>query len=130
MKATAISIIVVGLLISGVILYTKNSGGVEFAPTTNNNVSMVNGKQVVEIRAKGGYLPRVSVAKAGLPTVLRFNTNGTFDCSSSVRIPSMNLSKVLPQNGSTDIDLGVQQVGTLLGFCGMGMYRFEINFQS
>ena len=85
--------------------------------------------QIIEITAKGGYTPRVSIAKAGIPTILRFNTNGTFDCSSSVRIPSLDIFKYLPQSGTTDIDLGIQSAGTLNGSCGMGMYPFEIQFQ-
>ncbi|MEI7689024.1 MAG: cupredoxin domain-containing protein [Candidatus Nomurabacteria bacterium] len=85
--------------------------------------------QIIEIQAKGGYTPRKSIAKAGVPTILRFNTNGTFDCSSSVRIPSMNIFKSLPQSGTTDIDLGTQKTGVLQGMCGMGMYPFEIDFQ-
>ncbi len=93
-----------------------------------NNVSIVDGKQIVEIKARGGYQPTVSKATAGIPTILRFNTNGTFDCSASVRIPSMDISKVLPQSGSTDIDIGTQQIATLDGTCGMGMYPFQIKF--
>ena len=85
--------------------------------------------QIIEITAKGGYTPRKSIAKAGIPTILRLNTNGTFDCSSSVRIPSLDIFKNLPQSGTTDIDLGIQNVGTLNGSCGMGMYPFEIQFQ-
>ncbi len=46
-----------------------------------SNVSIINGIQIIEVQAKGGYSPRKSTAKAGLPTVLRFNTNGTFDSS-------------------------------------------------
>lgn len=95
-----------------------------------NNVSIVDGTQIIEISAKGGYQPRKSIAKAGIPTIIRFDTKGTFDCSSSVRIPSMNISKSLPQTGSTDIDIGTQQVATLQGTCGMGMYPFEVEFQS
>jgi plastocyanin domain-containing protein len=93
-----------------------------------NNVSIVDGIQIIEITAKGGYIPRKSIAQANIPTILRFNTKGTFDCSSSVRIPSMNISKLLPQSGVTDIDLSVQNTGTLSGTCGMGMYPFEIEF--
>jgi len=62
-----------------------------------NNVSIIDGQQVIDITAKGGYTPRTSVAKAGLPTIVRFITNGTFDCSSFIRIPSMGISKALPQ---------------------------------
>ena len=95
-----------------------------------NNVSIVDGKQIIEINAKGGYQPRKSVAKAGIPTIIRFNTKGTFDCSSAVRIPSLNISKSLPQSGITDIDIGSGEPGKLKGSCGMGMYPFEVEFQS
>jgi plastocyanin domain-containing protein len=98
-------------------------------PENVNNVSVVDGKQIIEIRAKGGYSPVHSVAKAGVPTILRVNTNGTFDCSSSIRIPELNISKNLPMSGTTDIDLGIQKAGTFQGTCGMGMYPFDIKFE-
>ena len=95
-----------------------------------NNVSIVDGKQIIEITARGGYQPRHSVAKAGLPTIIRFETSGTFDCSSSVRIPSLNVFKSLPQTGLTDIDAGSPLAGLVRGSCGMGMYPFEVDFQN
>ena len=107
---------------------TRGSGEEEIINA--NNVTIVDGKQIIEIKAKGGYQPRRSIAKAGVPTILRFNTSGTFDCSSAVRVPSLNISKTLPQTGVTDIDIGVGQAGTLQGMCGMGMYPFEVEFQS
>ena len=128
MKATTISIIVAVILIGGAFMFTK-SGDTTEQVANANNVSVIDGKQIVEINAKGGYQPRKSIAKAGIPTIIRFNTKGTFDCSSSVRIPSLNLSKALPQSGSTDIDIGTGQLGTLQGSCGMGMYPFEIEFR-
>jgi plastocyanin domain-containing protein len=131
MKAGIISIIIAVSLIGGVLVLTKNKNSTSANQITNvNNVSVVNGKQIIEINAKGGYQPRKSVAKAGMPTILRFNTSGTFDCSSSVRIPSLNISKFLPQSGTTDIDIGTQKVAALQGTCGMGMYPFEVDFQS
>jgi len=132
MKTTILSILVAVILIGGAFILTKGNS----EPQSNtqqvaaNNVTVVDGKQIITINAKGGYQPRKSIAKAGMPTIIRFDTNGTFDCSSSVRIPSMNISKVLPQTGSTDIDVGSQQVATLQGTCGMGMYPFEVEFQS
>jgi len=100
------------------------------AATSGNNVSMVDGKQIVEISAKGGYSPRLSLAKAGVPTTLRVKTNGTFDCSGALVIPSINYSENLPMSGTTDIDLPVQSAGkTIQGFCAMGMYNFEVDFQ-
>lgn len=137
-KNTIISIVVSAALIIFAIVLTSgktnnqssNQSGTNATQETSvNNVSIIDGKQIIEITAKGGYTPRKSIAKAGIPTILRFNTNGTFDCSSSVRIPSMNIFKSLPQRGTTDIDLRTQKIGTLNGSCGMGMYPFEISFQ-
>ncbi|MEO5635020.1 MAG: cupredoxin domain-containing protein [Candidatus Paceibacterota bacterium] len=122
-----ISILAVVVLIFGVIIFV--GGSTSNVIQDGQNVTIVDGKQIIEITARGGYTPNASLAKAGIPTILRFNTNGTFDCSSSVRIPSMSLSKMLPNSGSTDIDLGSPEIGTLAGICGMGMYQFEINFE-
>lgn len=105
-------------------------GGDSAKVANADNVTIVDGVQIIEIRAKGGFHPRQSTAKAGIPTVLRFDTNGTFDCSSVVRVPSMDISQNLPQSGTTDIDLGTQEVSTLQGTCGMGMYPFEVEFKS
>lgn len=131
MKSTIISIVIAIVIIGGAIFISKTnlSGGPNVSESVNN-VSIVDGKQIVEIDVKGGYQPRKSVAKAGVPTIVRFVTKGTFDCSSYIRIPSMNIGKTLPQTGTTDIDLGTSTASNLIGMCGMGMYRFEIDFQS
>lgn len=129
MKTTIIPLAIAALFIAGAIVLTSGGGApsdVAFA----NNVSIENGQQIIEIRAKGGYQPRKSTAKANIPTIIRFDTSGTFDCSAAVRIPSMNISQILPQSGTTDIDIGSVGFGTLQGTCGMGMYPFEIEFQA
>ena len=129
MKSTIFSIIIAVTLIGGSIFLLKNN-----PQTTNdapvNNVRVVDGKQIINIHVKGGYQPTKSVAKIGIPTVLRFETGGTFDCSASIRIPSMNIGKILPPSGTTDIDLGTPEITTLQGTCGMGMYPFEVDFQN
>lgn len=131
MKSIIISIVMGAMIIAGAILL---SGGNAEVPreeiVAKNNVSVIGGKQIIELDARGGYFPVKSTAKAGIPTIIRFNTRATFDCSSSVRIPSMNISKILPQTGTTDLDVGIQKVGVLEGTCGMGMYPFEIEFKS
>lgn len=96
----------------------------------NANVSQENGKQVVVIKAKGGYAPQQTVAKAGVPTIIRVQTSGTFDCSSALRIPSLNYSKLLPATGTTDIEVPAQAAGsTLKAICSMGMYNFSVDFK-
>jgi len=94
-----------------------------------NNVSQEEGVQIINLTASGGYSPERSVAKANVPTVIRFNTSNTFDCSLSVRIPSKNINQFLPQIGITDINIGTQSVGLFRGSCGMGMYPFEVDFK-
>ncbi len=93
------------------------------------SVAVVDGKQIITINVKGGYSPKISTAKAGVPTVIRFRTNGTFDCSSALRIPSLGVQKSLPSTGETDIEIGVQNAGTLSGNCSMGMYHFQVRFE-
>lgn len=126
---TIASIIIALSLILVVFIVGRNNSGAE-NNIPENNVSIINGQQIIEIKAKGGYFPRTSVAKAGIPTIIRFNSEGTFDCSSFVRIPSLNIAQSLSTSGTTDINIGTQQNVKLQGMCGMGMYPFEIDFQS
>lgn len=91
---------------------------------------IVDGKQLIDISAKGGYSPRVVVAKAGMPTILRVSTSGTFDCSASLVIPRISYQKFLQPSGTEDITIAPAQAqGTLQGLCAMGMYNFKIKFQ-
>jgi plastocyanin domain-containing protein len=99
-------------------------------PTPPSNVTVVDGKQIITIAVKGGYSPQITTAQADSPTVLKMVTNGTFDCSSAVSIPSLNYQKNLPATGETLIDVPAQTKGTTLnGTCAMGMYHFSIKFE-
>lgn len=124
---TLISVIIAAGIIVAAVVFSKEPTIVDAIP--EENVTVVDGVQIVEIRAKGGYIPEKNVAVAGIPTILRLTTSGTFDCSSVVRIPSLDITKNLPPTGSIDIDLGTPETGLFRGSCGMGMYPFEIDFQ-
>lgn len=136
MKGVIGLIIICGAIIGGFVWYDSSSGKtIDSSETSQNqaaadNVKVEDGKQIIEITAKGGYRPRKSTAQANMPTIIRFNTSGTFDCSLAVRIPSLGISKTLAQSGATDIDIGTSTRGTLRGTCGMGMYPFEIQFKT
>ena len=128
MNSTVISIILVGVLIGGAVLFSRGGSVQEVVPSVGN-VSEVGGKQVVEIGVKAGYSPKLTAAKGDMPTVLRMKTSGTFDCSSGVTIPSLGLRKILPSDGVTDIEIPAQKAGaTLRGLCSMGMYNFQVQF--
>ena len=93
------------------------------------NIEIKDGIQYITINAKGGYSPKVSTAKAGIPTKLIVKTDGTYDCSASLVIRSVGYQKILPQTGEETIDIGTPIAGQpLQGLCGMGMYNFLINF--
>ncbi len=103
------------------------SSQISSIPTSN--VFDENGIQIIEIAAKGGYSPYETTAKALLPTILRFVTDDTFDCSSSVIIPGLRLRKRLPLSGKTNIQLPtIPENTTLTVYCSMGMYYFNLNF--
>lgn len=124
------SLVVTILAIGGIFILLRGGGSrVPAGSTPQMNVSLVDGKQVVEIKAKGGYAPRVTVAKANMPTVINVQTNGTFDCSSALTVPAVGFRAMLPPSGVTPIEIPPQQPGTTIkGVCSMGMYSFAINF--
>lgn len=128
MKTTYLSIAIAVALIGGAIAL---SGGEQSTPVASReNVSIVDGKQIIEINVRGGYSPRQTIARANAPTVIRFVTKGTFDCSAAVSIPAVGYRKNLPQTGTTDVVIPPQAPGTTLqGLCAMGMYDMAVNFE-
>ena len=129
MKPIITSLIIAGVLIGGSIILNKDSGekGPDFQ--TVNNITEENGKQIIAITARGGYAPKVTEAKAGIPTIIKVDTKGTFDCSSALTIPDLDYRKNLPPSGETLIDVPPQKPGSVIwGTCSMGMYSFSINF--
>jgi plastocyanin domain-containing protein len=131
MNKIASIIITLGLIVAvGVIFFGGSRNGTDsVSDQTPQNVEIREGIQYVTIKAKGGYSPKVSTVKAGIPTKLIVKTDGTYDCSASLVIRSVGYQKVLPQTGEEIIDLGVPVAGSKLqGTCSMGMYSFVINF--
>jgi plastocyanin domain-containing protein len=129
MNSTSVSIVVAVALIGGAFYLTSSETQPNQDQAPQNNVSILDGIQVIEIDAKGGYSPRQTVAKADVPTVLKVKTQGTFDCSASLNIPNLNYHSVLESSGEVAIEVSPQKPGsTLQGVCGMGMYNFKIQF--
>jgi Cu+-exporting ATPase len=122
------SVLMVGLLGLYLVLQGVDRGSSSLS-SVSNVVTTASGEQIVTIAVKGGYSPQVSTVKAGVPVTLRFTTNGTFDCSSSISIPEFGIAKMLPMSGETDVPLGSLAAGTVEGTCGMGMYRFQIRVE-
>lgn len=112
-----------------VFLAVSKSGNNTNSSDVVQNTEIKDGVQYITIDAKGGYTPKVSTAKAGIPTKLIVKTAGTYDCSASLVIRSIGFQKILAQTGEEVIDIGTPYQGqSLQGVCGMGMYSFVINF--
>ncbi len=128
MKKNITSIIIAIVLIAGAFMLTRGNGS-EVSTVPVNNVTIVDGKQTINIDAKGGYSPKLTTAKADMPTVIRVATNATFDCSSALTIPALGYRSNLPASGITEIEVPPQKGGTgIQGICAMGMYNFLVNF--
>lgn len=122
MNKTFYIIITLGLIVALGIIFSGGNKSIQ-------SVEIRDGIQYITVDAKGGYSPRVTEAKAGVPTKLIVQTNGTYDCSASLMIRSIGYQNILPQTGKTEIDIGIPKIGEpLRGICGMGMYNFVINF--
>jgi plastocyanin domain-containing protein len=130
MNKSASIIITLALVIGiGIIFLGNSKSNNNEAGVSAQNVEMRDGVQYVTVNAKGGYSPKVSTAKAGIPTKLVMKTDGTYDCSASLVIRSLGFQKILAQTGEEVIDLGTPEAGKpLQGLCGMGMYNFVVNF--
>ena len=128
MKLTVASIILALIFIGGAIIFARNGAKTDTA-VSQNNVSVADGKQIIEIDAKGGYSPSITIAKANIPTIIKVKTQGTFDCSSALVIQSIGYRANLPPSGETIIEVPPQEAGsTLRGMCAMGMYNFSVKF--
>jgi plastocyanin domain-containing protein len=127
-KNTIISIIISLALIGGTLYFVSDRPAPSDGVTAQSqNIEIRDGVQYVTITAKGGYFPRVTEIKGGLPTKLVVKTNGTYDCSASLVIRSAGFQKILQPTGEEVIDLGIPKSGDKVqGVCGMGMYNFQI----
>lgn len=130
MNKTASIIIICALVITiGIIVLGGSKNSSTNVADVQNSEIKDDGIQYITIEARAGYFPRVSTAKAGVPTKLIVKTNGTYDCSSALVIRSIGYQKMLNRVGEEIIDIGTPIAGVpLQGTCSMGMYNFTVNF--
>lgn len=76
-----------------------------------------------------GYAPTTLHAPAGQPVTLAVVTNSTYGCTRAFVIPSLRIQRILPETGTTMIELPPQPAGTLRFTCSMGMYGGQIQFE-
>ena len=94
----------------------------------SSNVVIEDEKQTIHVTSRmGGYYPQTIYAQANIPTTLIMDSQNSYGCERAFRIPSLNISEILPTEGETTFDLGSPSE-EILGTCSMGMYTFLIKF--
>lgn len=96
---------------------------------TGQVAGIQNGMQQATIYvSNNGYSSMVKKFRVGVPVELSLTTSQVGGCTRSFVIPSLTISKVLPETGTEVITFTPMQTGTLAYTCGMGMYTgsFEI----
>jgi len=116
----------IGFLISQL---SNTTAAIDYSQYSSKSVSLDNGVQIISMVANTGYSPNKILAQANIPNKLRIETKNTYDCTSELNIPSLNIKRSLPATGVTDIDIPSQIMGsTLQGYCGASTYEFQIKF--
>lgn len=123
------SILTIIIAIGGTVMLFRSYSPTPQVNQEQENITLVDGKQLIAITAKGGYSPRLTKAKANTPTTINLLTNGSYDCSIAFTMPALGIRKDLPATGVTPIEIPPQEPGaTIKGLCSMGMYYFTIAF--
>jgi uncharacterized protein len=122
-----------GLNLAGVRLFFPRSTQVAqpgLATTFPAEIPAGDEGTLVLAAGNNGYSPELLSAPAGRQLVLTVVTQDTFSCSRAFVIPVLGVEVLLPQTGTTSIDIPPQEAGTVMQFtCSMGMYTGEIIFE-
>lgn len=99
------------------------------APRVAGASATINGDiQEVSIAVRSsGYTPQSITLKKGIKTRLTLTTNNTGGCSRAFTIPSLRLSKILPETGTEILEFTPTKTGPLVFACSMGMYTGTFN---
>lgn len=90
-------------------------------------ISVISGENVIEILVKDGvYVPPYIQIPLNTPVTLRFIRRDASPCAEIVRFESLNVTRQLSLNESTDIHLQLENAGVYEFTCQMGMYRGEL----
>ncbi len=82
----------------------------------------------IEITATSyGYSPREFTVKNNEQVTVTINSKNNRSCARAFMIPSLGISKLLPENGTENISFTPTATGRITFSCSMGMYTGVIN---
>jgi sulfite exporter TauE/SafE len=106
------------------VLSTQNSSVKKDIPADFEKV-----QRVTITVSSHGYTSDTRVLKKGVPVVLTLQTKNSYSCANAFTIPSMNMTQMLPANGTETVTFTPEKSGKLVYSCTMGMYRGEFMVQ-
>ena len=116
MTNTDVAVIGAALIISaGLVWFFFGSG------RATQHARRGEGSQQVTVIVRGGYTPARIEAVAGLPLRITFDRRESGDCSSRVVFPDLGITRALPANAKTDIDVLPDRAGEFGFSCAMNM---------
>lgn len=128
MKIVAVGVLILGLYyaINFLSIYGINIGFNQGIKENGTNVSIENGKQIINMDViSGGYSPNYFTVKKGIPVKWVIDGKNVFGCQGYFVVPSLNISKAL-NPGENILEFTPKDSGFINFSCGMGMYRGRI----
>lgn len=112
-------------------LQTFDPGGsAGISPFTEQEAAQPASDVLEIVAGDFGYTPNRLRAPANTTVTLNLITQGTYSCSRAFVIPALDVTALLPAEGTETLEIPPQKAGTKLRFaCSMGMYTGEITFQ-
>lgn len=89
--------------------------------------NQVTNNQLTITATSYGYSPREFTVKNNEPVSVTINSKNNRSCARAFSIPSLGISKLLPENGTENVTFTPTQTGRLTFTCSMGMYTGTIN---
>ncbi len=83
--------------------------------------------QQVTVVVRGGYTPDRIEAVAGVPLQITFDRQETGDCTSRVVFPELGITRSLPANARTVVEIQPDEVGEFHFSCAMNMIHGSLN---
>ena len=89
--------------------------------------NQLTNNQVTITATSYGYSPREFTVKNNQPVSVTINSKNNRSCARAFTIPSLGISKLLPENGTENISFTPTVTGRIAFTCSMGMYTGTIN---
>ena len=94
---------------------------------SNQPSNQVTNNQLTITATSYGYSPREFTVKNNQPVSVTINSKNNRSCARAFTIPSLGISKLLPENGTENISFTPTVTGRIAFSCSMGMYTGVIN---